>query len=412
MTQPSAEAAPVRREERYESLDVLRGVAILGILVMNIQSFSMPMAAYSNPLTYGDFSGINRWIWGLSYVFAAEKFMTLFSILFGAGVALMTSRLETRGLRSAPTHYRRMLWLILIGLLHAYVFWFGDILFAYAVCALWLYLFRRLKPRSLVILGVCVLSIGSLITLMASLSLPYWPEADRAELVHDWQPPAEEISAEVEAYQQGWWRQMAFRVPQAVMLQTVVLLFFILWKAGGLMLIGMALYKWGILTGEASLRTYRWLAAVGFMIGFPLVILGAWQHVRHEFAAEWSSFVGGTFNYWGSAFVSLGYVGVLCLLLLTGRLGGWKDRLAAVGRMALTNYLLQTVLCTTLFYGHGFGLFGRVDRPGQVAIVLAVWALQLVASPLWLQHFRFGPAEWLWRSLTYGKRQPMRSEVG
>ena len=408
MSQAPSEAAPVRRGERFVALDVLRGVAILGILVMNIQSFASPLPAYMNPLNYGDFSGLNRWIWGLSYVFTAEKFLTLFSMLFGAGVVLMTSRLEKKGLHSGRLHYRRMLWLILIGLLHAYVLWFGDILFTYAICALWLFPFRRLKPRTLLTVGICFFSVTSLMGLLAGLSMPSWPEEDRAEMLAEWSPPQEEIDAEVEAYRQGWWQQMRFRLPQALMLQTSALLFMVMWKAGGLMLIGMALYKWGILTGEASLSTYRRLMVAGFGIGFPLVVLGAWRNLEEGFAAEWSMFVGAMPNHWGSALVSIAYASTYCFLLRTGRLGGWKDRLAAVGRMAFTNYLLQTILCTLVFYGHGLGLFGRVERAGQVAIVLAVWALQLVVSPIWLRHYRFGPAEWLWRSLTYGKPQPMR----
>ena len=408
MSESAGQATPVQLSERFVALDVLRGVAILGILVMNIQSFSSPLAAYMNPTNYGNFTGVDRWIWILSYVFTAEKFLTLFSMLFGAGVVLMTSRLEARGVRPGPLHYRRMLWLILIGCVHAYAFWYGDILFTYAVCALWLFLFRRRTPKTLLIVGICIFSVTSLLALMTGLTMPYWPEEQKVEMLSDWNPPAEEIAAEVEAYRSGWWEQMSVRIPQALMLQTAALFFFVMWKAGGLMLIGMALFKWGILTGEASTTTYRRLMAVGFLVGFPLVLLGTWQHLEHNFAGEWSMTLGGIPNHWGSALVSIGYLSTLCLLLRTGRLGSFKDRLAAVGRMAFTNYLLQTVLCTLIFYGHGLGLFGQVGRVGQVAIVLAIWGLQLVISPIWLERYRFGPAEWLWRSLTYGRRQPMR----
>lgn len=400
--------APVSFADRYLTLDVLRGVAILGILVMNIQSFAMPMATYSNPALTGHFSGVNVWIWALSYLFTAEKFMTLFSMLFGAGVALMTSRLEAKGIPSAPLHYRRMLWLVLIGLVHAYALWFGDVLVTYALCGLGLFFFRHLRPRTLLITGICVFAVTSGLALMSGLSLPYWPEEQRAATLAEWQPSQAELAEEIEAYRGDWWEQMEKRVPQAWMLESMALVFFVMWKAGGLMLIGMALFKWGILTGEAPSRTYRRLMLAGFGIGFPLVLLGTWRNLEEGFAAEWSMFLGGLPNYWGSALVSIGYVCAICLLLRRSSATGWPDRLAAVGRMAFTNYLLQTVICTTIFYGHGLGLFGRVERPGQVAVVLAVWAFQLVASPVWLRHFRFGPAEWLWRSLTYGRPQPMR----
>jgi uncharacterized protein len=123
---------------------------------------------------------------------------------------------------------------------------------------------------------------------------------------------------------------------------------------------------------------------------------------------EYSMFLGTQFNYWGSIFVSCGYIGIMMLICRSALLGWLISTLAAVGRMALTNYLMQTVICTTIFYGFGFGLYGSVERVWQLMIVFAVWAAQLVWSPLWLARFRFGPAEWLWRSLTYGRRQPMR----
>ncbi|MCB1037202.1 MAG: DUF418 domain-containing protein, partial [Acidobacteria bacterium] len=293
MPLPLPRASPVPAGERYTALDVLRGVAILGILVMNIQAFSMPLSAYMNPTSFGVLSGLDRWIWGLSYLFAAEKFMTLFSMLFGAGVALMASRLEHRGLPSAPVHYRRMLFLALIGMVHAYGLWFGDVLFTYAACGTWVYLLRRLRPKTLLIVGLIIFAVASGLSLMAGLSYPQWPEEEKAEILYSWQPSPAEVAREVATYQSGWWGQMEARVPQAMMLETSALLFFVMWKAGGLMLVGMALFKWGILTGEADARIYRRLAAAGFGIGFPLVLFGTWRHFAEGFSVEWSHFLGG-----------------------------------------------------------------------------------------------------------------------
>ena len=151
MEQAANTTAPVAPEERIISLDVLRGFAVLGILIMNIQSFSMIMSAYVNPTAYGDLSGLNRLVWTLSHIVADHKFMTIFSILYGAGIVLLTRRAEERGENPGGLHYRRTIWLIIFGLIHAYVFWYGDILFKYGVCALFAFFFRNLQPRRLLI---------------------------------------------------------------------------------------------------------------------------------------------------------------------------------------------------------------------------------------------------------------------
>ncbi|MCH9647105.1 MAG: DUF418 domain-containing protein [Deltaproteobacteria bacterium] len=408
MESPSVTVGPVRKADRFGSLDVLRGLAILGILVMNIQSFSMPMSAYTNPSAYGDLTGGNLWVWLLSYIFTMEKFMTLFSILFGAGIVLMTSRAEARGGKPAKWHYRRMLWLMVIGFLHAHLLWYGDILFTYGVCALLVYFLRKKSPKTLLIVGIAVFSVASLLAIMAGVTLPSWPEVQIDEMTRSWNPEQYILQDEVDNYRGGWWRQMDTRTLAALMLQTGALLMFVFWKSSGLMLIGMALFKWGILTAQASKKVYLSLMAVGFGVGFPLVIWGALQHLEHGFAFEYSMFLGSQPNYWGSALVCLGYISATVLVYLSGRLKGVMDRLAAVGRMAFTNYLMQTVICTSLFYGHGLGLFGQVERKEQILFVMAIWAFQLWLSPIWLRRFRFGPAEWLWRSLTYRRLQPMK----
>ena len=176
----------------------------------------------------------------------------------------------------------------------------------------------------------------------------------------------------------------------------------------GLMLVGMGLFKLGMFSAERSARTYVTMIGAALFVGIPVILYG----VRRNFGAEWSFescfYMGGQFNYWASLLVSLGWVGAVMLVCKQGVATKLVRALAAVGQMAFTNYLMQTVICTTIFYGHGFGLYGSVSRVGQAGIVLAVWVFQLIVSPLWLGRFRFGPAEWLWRSLTYMRRQPMR----
>jgi len=182
----------------------------------------------------------------------------------------------------------------------------------------------------------------------------------------------------------------------------------LLWRAGGMMLVGMALYKLGVLSAERSAAFYRRLAVAGLVAGLPLAAAGTAYKIHVDFAWDRAMFQGGLFNYVGSIGVFLGYLGLVILMVKGGRLPRLQQRLAAAGRMALTNYITQSLICSLVFYGHGLGLFERVGGPGQVAIVAAIWALQLAWSPWWLARYRFGPLEWVWRSLTYMKRQPMR----
>ena len=179
------------------------------------------------------------------------------------------------------------------------------------------------------------------------------------------------------------------------------------WLAGGRMLIGMGLMKLDVFSGRRSRRFYLWLALLGYGIGLPLVAYDAYKLIRTNFGFRFQLHGGIFLNFFGSVLVALGHVGALMLIFKAGRLTWLTSRLAAVGRMALTNYLTHSIVCTTLFYGYGFGAFGHVNRTGLAGIVLVIWIVQLLVSPIWLERFRFGPAEWLWRSLTYWKLQPM-----
>jgi len=406
--QPNPVIRPTQKADRYVQLDVLRGFALLGILVMNIQSFSMIDAAYLNPTAYGDLSGANRLIWILSHVLADSKFMALFSLMFGASVLLFTDRIEARGLRPWKRYYLRTFWLIVFGMLHAYLFWHGDILVTYGLCALVVVFFRKARPGVLLVLGLLVVSVASLLYGFFQWSMQHWSETDMVELARTWAPSLEEIDEIMTAYLGGWRAQMSQRVPASVEVQTFYFLIYSAWRAGGLMLVGMALYRWGVLTGQRSQRFYTGCLLAGLLVGIPLVSVGVYRNFAAEWAIEYSFFAGTQFNFWGSLLISLGYIGLIMLACLRGWASRLLHLLAKVGRTALSNYILQTVLCTVLFYGHGFGLFGKVPRSGQFGIVISVWVFQILLTHLWLQKFRFGPLEWLWRSLTYWKLQPMR----
>ena len=409
MTSPldRLDSGPVDETARIEAIDVLRGFALLGILVMNIQAFAMPRAAYFNPTAYGDLEGANLYVWLAGRMLADQKFMAIFSMLFGAGIVLMAERARTRG-GGARVHYRRMGYLLVIGLLHAHLLWHGDILFTYAVCGVAVYPLRRLSPGWLAALGMTLLAVGSAFSVAGGLSLEYWQkEALTAFKADVWRPTPEMIESSLAAFRGSWLDQQPVRSAEALAFQTFFLIIWGFWRAGGLMLVGMALFKCDGFSTRRSTRFHAGLIAAAVAVGLPLQAYGLFLDFERGWPL-WSFFIGAQFNYWPSIAVSLGYVGLVMLACRTTVLRRLTCPFAAVGRTALTNYLLQSVLCTTLFYGHGLGWFGSVDRLGQVGLVAGVWAVQLVASRLWLLRFRFGPAEWAWRSLTYGARQPLR----
>jgi uncharacterized protein len=399
---------PTQPGERHISLDVLRGFAVLGILIMNIQNFSMISAAYINPKAYGDFIGLNKLVWVVSHLFADLKFMGLFSILFGAGIILITKKIESRGMKSTGIHYRRNFWLLVIGALHGYLLWSGDILFAYAVCGFLLFPLRKAKPKTLLILGIIVVSVSSALYFVSGLSIPYWPVETYQNTMTAWHPDAEIYAKEVAAMRGDFALQMEYRIPTTFRFQTFLFLFLIGWRSAGMMLVGMALYKWRILLAEKSTSFYKHLAIIGLSTGLIVIGYGIVENFKADWSLDFSMFLGWQYNYWGSISVSMGYIGVIMLLTKSEKWAIVTKPLSAVGRMAFTNYLLQTIICTYIFYGHGLGLFGQVERIWQLLIVFIIISIQLIISQIWLKYYQFGPAEWLWRSLTYLKFQPFK----
>ncbi|MCG8374557.1 MAG: DUF418 domain-containing protein [Balneolales bacterium] len=400
--------APTTSQERIQSLDILRGIAILGILIMNIQSFAMPGAAYLNPLAYGDLEGVNYWVWVLSHIFADQKFMSIFSILFGAGIILVTERAKAKTGKSAGLHYRRNFWLLIIGLIHAHLIWYGDILVAYAVCSLFVYLFRNKKPTTLLIVGTLLMSVHTLIYVFFGYTVPMMPQEAYNELLLGWMPTPELINEEIAAITGSLPEQIQRVSASALELELFVFFILFMWRAGGLMLVGMALYKWGVLSAERSTAFYIKGAVICFLIGFPVIITGVMKNFDAGWSMDYSMFLGSQFNYWGSALVAFGYICLVMLFCKSNQAIWLKRRFAAVGQMALTNYLTQSIIGILIFFGVGFGLFGQVERSIQILLVLAIWLAQMLWSKPWLKHFRFGPFEWVWRSLTYWKIQSMK----
>ena len=395
---------------RIEQLDILRGFALLGILLMNIQSFAMPSAAYLNPTAWGSLEGGHFWVWSITHVLADAKFMGLFSILFGAGVCLFADRAQQKTGKSAMLHYRRNFWLLLFGLIHAHFIWYGDILYSYALCAFWVYWFRNKSPRFLLIASMVFVSIASIYSLFVhfSLNAGYIPADGVAGISSYWSPSQERLSSQIQAYTGSIAEQFQQRTREAFFLETQVFFSTFLWRAGGMMLLGMSLYKSGILTGQKSQAYYLKLMIPCLLLGVWLSVYGVQFNVAHDFAMKESMFLGSQFNYWGSILTTVGYIGLMNLLINRGVWQGLQQRLASVGQMAFSNYIFHSLVCTFIFYGFGLGLFSEVDRVSQLLIVIFIWLIQLWYSPVWLKKYRFGPLEWVWRSLTYWQKQPIR----
>jgi uncharacterized protein len=368
---------------------------------MNIQHFSMPTAAYINPTAYGDLTGLNKWVWIISHILASGKFMSIFSMLFGAGVLLFTSRVEAKGLNSALLHYRRMGWLLLFGIMHGYLLWTGDILVSYSLCGMLVFLFRFKRPVTLIWIALAFFLFPILLDLFFIGSISQWPAEAYQFTMESWSPGAASIEHQLDVYRSSWLGQMELRLNGTIFMQTSYFMMQSFWRVMALMLLGMALYKWQVFSSVRSSRFYLRMTLTGLSVGFLLSGLGVFLNFKNQWIMEFSMFLGEQFNYVGSVGTALGYTGLVMLLSKSKGCAGMKSRFSAVGRMAFTNYILMTLICTFLFYGHGLGLYGSVERKLQVIIVLAIWILIMTISPLWLKRFRFGPLERIWRVLTY-----------
>lgn len=418
--------------ERLVAIDVLRGVAVLGILVMNLGSSAMPLGAYFSPDLYYANEGLNRLIFQIQFVVFSNKMMPIFGMLFGAGVILFATKVD-RGEpveRVRAVWLRRCAWLLFFGLIHAYLIWEGDILVPYAISGLiavwWL---RRLAPGWLALIGACAMIFGAIINALFSLFLLVALDPElRAEFGHSLPPgyveqmiqdmgwlglTTEQIQSIVATMRSDYVTIFLDRLPRLLEQHLIFLPFMFIWVIIGVMLVGMALMKWGVLTGRRSSRFCIGLMIAGYGIGVPLSLLA----LQIGDATSWNPgwiFVGVvSVNVFAGPITALGHIGLVMLLVKRDALGWLGTCLQAAGRMAFTNYITQSLIMTFVFYGYGLGLYGSVDRLGQMVFVLGVWLLQLAWSPLWLAHFKYGPLEWLWRCLTYWKMMPIsRASAG
>jgi uncharacterized protein len=423
---------PADGGERIPSLDLVRGVAILGILLANIPLFSYPADLLGNRASDGGLT--DRVAVSLTLFFIDNKFITLFSILFGAGLALQADRANAAGRPFTAYYLRRLGLLFLIGLAHALLLWFGDILTSYAIVGVFALFLSRLRPRGVwVSMAVCFAWSYALLLLL-SVAIPLAGEAEMRQWVEEKRDP--EVKKQAEAlerpvpfldlsdptpissssldlyfsprnqvliYQRGTFTDMGVNRAVALFLFACQFWPAVGWYLLGCFLLGTQLLRRGLFQepGQHGVLIRRLIL---FGLGWGIIchtaaVLVYWRDPDGAFS--WF------FNLWGALAQALGYLGLLLLWSHSGRAEWLQRRLRAVGRMALTNYLMQSLLCSFIFYSYGLALYGRVSRTQALAVVAGIWLLQLAVSPLWLHFFQMGPVEWLWRCLADGKLRPL-----
>jgi uncharacterized protein len=394
----SSLSQPINLKNRIHSLDLIRGFAVLGILIMNITSFSQISMAYMNPTIGAGLEGYNQYFHGFNYIFADTRFMSIFSILFGAGVVLFTQRIEAKGRRVVALHYKRMFWLLIFGLIHAYFIWAGDILVAYAICGSLVFFFRKKSIRTLLIMTVILFLIPICLNYMNYYGMP--EEALESTFAFFY-PSTEQIAAQTKIMQGSYIEQMPLRIENALELQTLVFMIDTFWRTSAMMLLGMILYRKGILSGDNSTAYYKNMIWVGFVPGLIISSVGLNQVYSSDWSGAYVMNIGANYKFVSGLLMALGYIGLVIWIYKKGIFKKLQNRLQATGRMAFTNYIGMSVICTLIFNGHGLGLFGTFDRLQQFLIVMGVWVIMLIISPKVLKKYQFGPLESMWRKLTY-----------
>lgn len=395
--------------ERIQSLDILRGFALLGILLINIQLFGLPNASFSNPSVMGDLSVSDYFSYYFVNVFGELKFMTIFSILFGAGILLFINRLNNKELDGSKFHIRRMMYLLLFGMLHAYLIWFGDILVAYALVGLLAVLLRKMKDTWKIVLCAVLYLIPMGFFYLAGSFFESMPPEMAKEAMADFSPAPEYLTAEIDLYQKGSWFDIFMKRAQLNMNYQIISFFMLsLWRTTAVMLLGMVLLNNDVLTAAKSKMFYFLMAIIGIGIGTLFGNEGFHRIVESKWDVIYFFKYGYQFNYFGSLFSSLGYIGLIILIYQLKILRFLTKGFEAVGRMAFTNYLCQSIICSIIFYSYGFGMFARYSRAELLLWVLSIWTFQLISSVIWLKYYKMGPFEWLWRYLTY-KEKPQFS---
>jgi uncharacterized protein len=398
--------------DRILSLDVVRGVAVMGILLANLPAFALPEAAYFSPLAGGGSTGWDRIVWFATYVLVEGKMRGLFTFLFGASMLVVIDAAEARGDSGEGVHFRRMATLFLIGCLHLYLFWWGDILSHYALVGAGAFLFRRLPTRWLVTLGIGFVTMQFLSDASLGLWLAQSAARDTPQRIATWNgfsegfglPPVAVLRANIEGVRSGFLSEVAYRwAHESSPFSTLPMLGFQTLSA---MLFGMAGYRAGFLTGAWPRRRYAVVAALCLGVTIPLYVALGLNTIAHGFDQRWVFFASIVASEPLRPVTVVGYAALAMLAIRPA--GGVTKRLAAVGRAAFTNYLGTTLLMTFVFSGWGLTQFATWSRGELYRLVPLAWGIMLLWSPWWLARYRYGPLEWVWRSLARGRLQPMR----
>ena len=423
------ELKPTLKHARINALDVIRGIALLGILLMNINGMGLPFS-YEDPSVLGHTEGLNYRVWFANELFFEGTMRGLFTILFGAGVILLTSRLLEKGagISTADVYYRRTVWLFIFGLVNSWLFlWDGDILYAYGLFGFFLFPFRNLPVKNLLFIAGVLISIGivwdisdyhktknlkieaehamfakesgATLDIKAEKAIAQWEEKSTKKT-------PEEIQEHIAGMQGNYFEIMQNKAEEVVWMQTWFQYRYGAWDILSFMFLGMAFFKMRLLHGERSVKFYLLLAVIGYALGVSVNIYEVMLITASNFDPLTLIEAHQTYSV-GRLFVTLGHIGLFMLFIKSSILGFLQRGLAAVGRMALSNYLMHSIITSIVFLG--FGLYGQLERYELYYVVFSIWILQLIISPIWLKHFQFGPFEWLWRSLTYGKKQPFKN---
>jgi uncharacterized protein len=406
---------------RIATLDIVRGVAVMGILAMNIVAFAMPFQAYMNPAAFGTEGPVDLASWLLSFIFIDGKMRGLFSFLFGASMLLVIEKAQAKGEDAARIHFRRMLWLLLFGLVHLYLIWFGDILTGYALIGMIAWFLHGLSNRALVRVGIALLLVQLLVFIGLAfgafgLSAAAAPGAS-PETVEEWRSLEQDfgllagapLAQKLAVYTGGYGGILADRVAANAWMP-IKGLFMFGWETLAYFLFGMAALRTGFLRGSWSAHAYRRTMLIGFGIGIPAYAVLAWLLIRDDFSVPMVFAVAMAATVPFRPLMIAAIAALIIVLAARGR-GALVERIAAAGRAAFTNYLGTSLIMTTLFYGYGAGLFGQLSRAELWLVVLPMWALMLLWSKPWLDRFEYGPLEWLWRSLSRGEVQRMRKRA-
>ena len=422
--------SPIQQAERIQSLDIMRGIVLCGILLMNINGFGLGFA-YNDPSIQGGDTGLNLYTWMMTNLFFEGTMRALFSLLFGVGMFIFLDRLTKKGagIKAADVFFRRLLWLLLFGLIHGYLLlWLGEILYQYALMGFLVYSFRSMAPKKLILVALVLFCIGTTWNYFdyakqkklvdqveeANLQTTAGQELTKElkEAQEAWKGQEKERSPEGiaefnEGMQKGYFGAVAFLAPYNMEFDIVNPYRTDVWDVLSMMLIGIALFRWGFLTGEKPASQYWLMVLIGYAVGIAINYYEMQTILEAKFSILSFKQADITY-YWGRIFISIGHIGLIMLFCKIGIFNWLKNGLAAVGKMALTNYLMHSVICMFIFTGVGFGLIGKLERYELLYVVLGIWIFQLILSPIWLRYFHYGPMEWFWRNLSYLKVHALR----